>query len=230
MNETSRGGPTPQQRGDPPIGGFDGGAATSSSNAASSSATAASTTDETLGSDLISDLGFSRLLGGESTWDFDATLGSTTAASAASSINRPWEMDLPSLGGAPGIPGVSTAPPNVLAPPPVSSRGLYAPPAPFYGAAPGAPGHAGFIDQRLPSFQSQFHQDQAAAQHAAAASAAAYAAASQRAQFSASYPGLLGSSSSFEDSSASYHSLQPRAPLSHYNTLGKPLSKYFHIC
>ena len=183
MNETSRGG------GD----GAGGGASAASAAAASSTApsaspsTAAPTSAPAPAPDPLPSLGMdmedgsmtlSRLLAGESSthsWgDFDP-LGHSSAAGGGS--YRPWEMDLASAAAAAAsgtttvttaatsLTRLASAPPNVLAPPPTSRPSLHH--AAFY--QPPHPAHH-YIDQRLPPFQSQFHQQQAESFAAAAAS------------------------------------------------------------
>ena len=126
----------------------------------------------------------------------DPTLPSTGgSAGGGSSANqreypiRPWEMDLgggvtsslSSLTTSGQTMTTQSAPPNVLAPP-SNTAGLHGLPRPpphataaapqyFHPHAPAAPGHPvgpTYIDQRLPSFQSQFQVTADAATAAAA--------------------------------------------------------------
>lgn len=175
MNETSQGGgvasassstssSTPNR--DPPIGGYP------VSSRATPTATSTSHQGQSSGEDSLPSLGtefeslagegltLSRLLAGDSsTWDpFDPLNPSTTGGPGQ---YRPWEVDL-NMSTAPSTSTTcnsttvlstrtSAAPPNVLAPP--ATRPIHPHPSSFY-----QPTAHHFIDQRLPSFQSQFQE------------------------------------------------------------------------
>ena len=188
MNETSRGGvgpPGTNSKGDPPIGGFQpatqdlfGSQTAAGASITSSHQTSLDANLPSLGTPFGNELdGFgdslnlTRLLAGDaSTWDFNDPIGSSAANQGS---YRPWEIDLTSgvsastsststtatmppgstlLTPAAGSMG-NLAPPNVLAPP--SSAALPRPPHYFQPHSHGAPT---YIDQRLPSFQSQFQE------------------------------------------------------------------------
>lgn len=208
MNESSQGGGG--ARGDPPIGGYPPPSSTTtpsntdgaiprtvrhSNGASSTTVTATSTTSNDLMThnmnsnatpedlDLDSGLSLTRLLAGDSNWDFNDPLGAGSATSStSSSYTRPWEADLraASSGSSPAVTAtpmdtasnstfatlttVSLAPPpNVLAPPSTMPR----PHAQtFY------PPHGHYINQGLPSFQSQFQEVQPPPHHPAYAGGA----------------------------------------------------------
>ena len=205
MNESSQGGGG--ARGDPPIGGYpppsstttptntDGAIArTVRHTGASSSTTATSTTSNDLLNNMNSNedldaldsgLSLTRLLAGDSNWDFNDPLGAGVATSTSSNnYNRPWEADLGGHASSTSAPPVTTTPmdttsnstfatlttvslappPNVLAPPSTMPR----PHAQtFY------PPHGHYINQSLPSFQSQFQEVPPPPHHPAYAAAGA---------------------------------------------------------
>jgi hypothetical protein len=175
-------------RGDPPIGGYPppSSSTTPSSSAPaviSTAATSTTATTSSTSSDLPSlsaslsgdldglgeGLSLTRLLAGDSnSWDFSDPLGSAAAAASQSQGSyRPWEADLATStastmsdtstsGTFTTLISVSTAPPNVLAPPsPAMPRHQPHPHHAFYQPHPH---HAAYIDQRLPSFNSQFQE------------------------------------------------------------------------
>ncbi len=182
MNENSRGGGGPSGRGDPPIGGYPPPSSTTTpsseqgTSGASSTTTATSTTSNDLSmrdcdlDNLGEGLSLTRLLAGDSSWEFSDALAATSQHNQQSgSYNRPWEAmgvstatpsssttsTITSLDGSSATSSTFTtltsvpvvAPPNVLAPPSTIPR---PPHQSFY-----QPHH---YNSGLPSFQSQFQE------------------------------------------------------------------------
>jgi hypothetical protein len=132
----------------------------------------------TLGSEFESfgeSLNLTRLLAGDTgSWDFGDTLSNGTNANNASNQGsyRPWEIDIPATSASLlTLSTMSRGPPNVLAPPSTTSSLLPRPHvasghhaqvmqhqyASYYQAQHLQTHHQShLIDQRLPSFQSQF--------------------------------------------------------------------------
>lgn len=234
MNETSRGGGGGSSR-DPPIGGFmiPPSSGASSHHSQGNHATSSANNDDCGGlTPLSHDLDhfgegmtLSRLLAGDSpAWDFDPLNPNGGGNGPHSNNNqyRPWECDLPSITSmasavSSGIPTsvTSIAPPNVLAPHASAVRASPLHHHQFYQHPhhPAAPAHH-FIDQRLPSFQSQFHQENPHAMFAAAA-----AVNSGQRGLPSHYPissgpiqPLLDGHHPFPPHASTYHHLQPRPP------------------
>ena len=144
-----------------------------------------------LGSDFdafgADNLNLTKLLGSDSVgspWGdpfADPAVPSTGGSSASSNQSqnpiRPWELDLCSTGASTQTAASTSGPPNVLAPRTETTlaSGLPRPPHHataaaaqyFHPPVPSPIGHPTYIDQRLPSFQSQFQATADAATAAA---------------------------------------------------------------
>ncbi len=220
MNETSQGGGQTVLA--VPASAATGAAAPSTSTSSTTNGEMPSlgTEFESLGEGLT----LSRLLSGDSAaWDFDPLNPNANGAASSQNQYRPWEVDLLSSSSASttattavtsvvkSVPATAAPPPpNVLAPP--ATRPIHAPTPQFYQPHPHAP-H--FIDQRLPSFQSQF-QEPPPYPHAAPAAPPASTAATTTPYF----PPMDHSAAA----AATYHHLQPRATPPAYQQARKPLA------
>ena len=128
-------------------------------------------------------LNLTKLLGSDSVgspWGdpfADPAVPTSAASNQSQNPIRPWELDLCSTGASNQTAASTSGPPNVLAPrteTTLASSGLPRPPhhgpaaaAQYFHPVPSPIGQPTYIDQRLPSFQSQFQATADAATAAA---------------------------------------------------------------